>query len=41
MFVLRPAITSRFDQENRRTMAAVKRYAEAHADDGLPGPGSR
>lgn len=28
---LRPAITSRFGKENRRTMAAVKQYAEAHA----------
>jgi hypothetical protein len=35
---LRPAITSRFDQENRRTMDAVKQYAEAHAGDGVPGP---
>jgi hypothetical protein len=34
---LRPAITSRFDQENLRTMAAVKQYAEAHAGDGVPG----
>jgi hypothetical protein len=33
---LRPAITSRFDQENRRTMAAVKQYAEAHAGGGTP-----
>lgn len=31
---LRPAITSRFDEENRRTMAAVKEYAEAHAGGG-------
>jgi hypothetical protein len=31
---LRPAITARFDKENLRTMAAVKRYAEAHAGDG-------
>jgi uncharacterized protein YndB with AHSA1/START domain len=30
---LRPLITSRFDAENRRTMAAVKQYAEAHAGD--------
>lgn len=35
---LRPAITARFDQENLRTMAAVKQYAEAHATDGVPGP---
>ncbi len=35
---LRPAITARFDQENLRTMAAVKRYAEAHAADEVPGP---
>ena len=34
---LRPAITSRFDKENRRTMAAVKQYAEAHAGDAVPG----
>jgi hypothetical protein len=34
---LRPAITTRFDQENLRTMAAVKQYAEAHAADGVPG----
>jgi hypothetical protein len=34
---LRPAITSRFDRENLRTMAAVKQYAEAHASDGVPG----
>ncbi len=27
---LRPLITSRFDRENLRTMASVKRYAEAH-----------
>ncbi len=31
---LRPAITSRFDKENLRTMAAVKRYAEAHVGEG-------
>jgi hypothetical protein len=31
---LRPAITSRFDKENLRTMAAVKQYAEAHAGEG-------
>jgi hypothetical protein len=31
---LRAAITSRFDKENVRTMAAVKAYAEANpADD--------
>ena len=34
---LRPAITARFDQENLRTMAAVKQYAEAHAGEGVPG----
>ena len=39
--LLRPAITSRFDKENQRTMAAVKQYAEAHAADGVPGPASR
>jgi hypothetical protein len=33
---LRPAITARFDQENLRTMAAVKKYAEAQAGDGVP-----
>jgi hypothetical protein len=33
---LRPAITARFNQENQRTMAAVKRYAEAQAGDGVP-----
>jgi uncharacterized protein YndB with AHSA1/START domain len=27
---LRPAIISRFDQENVRTMSALKQYAEAH-----------
>jgi uncharacterized protein YndB with AHSA1/START domain len=32
---LRPAIISRFDQENVRTMAAVKAHAESHA--ALPG----
>jgi hypothetical protein len=37
---LRPAITARFDQENLRTMAAVKQYAEAHAADAVPGPAS-
>jgi hypothetical protein len=35
---LRSAITTRFDQENLRTMAAVKQYAEAHAADAVPGP---
>jgi hypothetical protein len=35
---LRPLITASFDKENLRTMAAVKQYAEAHADDGNPGP---
>lgn len=29
---LRPAITSAFDKENVRTMAALKQYAEAHHD---------
>lgn len=33
---LRPAIISRFDKENVRTMAAVKQYAEAHAGDPIP-----
>jgi uncharacterized protein YndB with AHSA1/START domain len=33
----RRAITRRFDRENRRTMAAVQTYAEAHDDaDGVP-----
>lgn len=31
---LRPLITARFDAENRRTMAAVKQYAEAHSGHG-------
>jgi hypothetical protein len=35
---LRPVITSRFDKENQRTMAAVKKYAEAHAGDSDPSP---
>jgi len=30
---LRPLITSRFDRENLRTLAAVKHYAEAHAGE--------
>jgi Polyketide cyclase / dehydrase and lipid transport len=30
---LRSAVTSRFDKENLRTMAAVKQYAEAHAGE--------
>lgn len=34
---LRPAITSRFDKENLRTMAALTSYAEAHPGDSLPG----
>jgi hypothetical protein len=34
---LRPAITTSFDRENLRTMAAVKQYAEAHPGDGVPG----
>jgi hypothetical protein len=34
---LRTAITGRFDKENRRTMAAVKQYAEAHAGKGDSG----
>ncbi len=29
---LRPAVISRFDKENVRTMTAVKEYAEAHRD---------
>jgi hypothetical protein len=33
---LRPAITTRFDKENLRTMTAVKQYAEAQASDGTP-----
>lgn len=37
---LRPLITARFDEENRRTMAAVKQYAEAHAGDGPAIPAS-
>jgi hypothetical protein len=37
---LRPVITTQFDKENLRTMAAVKQYAEAHASDGVPSPGS-
>jgi hypothetical protein len=35
---LRPVITAQFDQENLRTIAAVKRYAEAHASDDVPSP---
>jgi uncharacterized protein YndB with AHSA1/START domain len=35
---LRPLITAQFAKENLRTMAAVKRYAEAHANDGDPAP---
>lgn len=35
---LRPAITTSFDRENLRTMAAVKQYAEAHAADGVADP---
>jgi uncharacterized protein YndB with AHSA1/START domain len=38
---LRRAITSRFDEENLRTMAAVKQYAEAHAGDSVPGLANR
>jgi hypothetical protein len=34
---LRPLITSGFDKENLRTMAAVKQYAEAHTGNGVPG----
>jgi hypothetical protein len=30
---LRRLIVSRFDQETLRTMAAVKKYAEAHTGD--------
>jgi hypothetical protein len=37
---LRPAIVSKFDQENVRTMAAVKSYAEAHTD-GVGGAAAR
>jgi len=37
---LKRAITARFDQENVRTMAALKEYAEAHADDAAPSPAS-
>jgi hypothetical protein len=33
---LRPLIIRSFDEENVRTMAAVKKYAEAHPD-GIPG----
>jgi len=33
---LRSVITTQFDKENLRTMAAVKQYAEAHASDGVP-----
>jgi hypothetical protein len=29
---LRPLLTRSFDKENVRTMAAVKKYAEAHRD---------
>jgi hypothetical protein len=35
---LRPVLTAQFDQENLRTMAAVKRYAEAHAGDDVASP---
>ena len=28
---LRPLMTARFDQENLRTMAALKEYAQAHS----------
>jgi hypothetical protein len=34
---LRSAVTSKFDQENLRTMTAIKKYAEAHAGEGAPG----
>jgi hypothetical protein len=34
---LRPLITSAFDKENLRTMAAVKQYAEAHTAEGVSG----
>jgi hypothetical protein len=34
---LRRLITAEFDKENLRTMAAVKRYAEEHAGDVVPG----
>jgi hypothetical protein len=33
---LRGLIIRRFDQENQRTMAAVKAYAEAHPGDSPP-----
>jgi hypothetical protein len=33
---LRPAITSRFDQENKRTLAALKQYAETHPEETVP-----
>jgi hypothetical protein len=36
----RPLITARFDEENRRTMAAVKQYAEAHSGHGPVIPAS-
>jgi hypothetical protein len=35
---LRPVMTARFEKENQRTLAAVKQYAEAHADDDAPSP---
>jgi hypothetical protein len=38
---LRSAVTSRFDKENLRTMAAVKQYAEARAEEGDPGGPNR
>ncbi len=34
---LRRVITARFDKENLRTMAAVRHYAEAHANEGVSG----
>ena len=34
---LRPLVTASFDKENERTMAALKRYAEAQAQTGQPG----
>jgi hypothetical protein len=37
---LRPVVTAKFDKENLRTMAAVRKYAEARAGDGVPGPPS-
>ncbi len=33
----RPVITSEFDKQHLRTIAAARQYAEAHASDGVPG----